>query len=88
MMNSKLLSGGFENRHLNLFSKKIRDEMAQISDISGDDDMIRALQSLPNNSTKQEQEVDEEKDSEDEQMLHQIIHEGRNPNVDLAIKLL
>jgi hypothetical protein len=27
IMNSKLLSGGFENRHLNLFSKKTTDEM-------------------------------------------------------------
>jgi hypothetical protein len=67
IMNSKLLSGGFENRHLNLFSKKITDEMTQVSDISGDSDMSSVLLKIKNlGGPKLETELDEVNDNEDE----------------------
>lgn len=75
LMDSKLLSGGIENRHMNIFSKKTKDQMMDILSISGDNTLLELLT------------VADAKNEDDELML-QAIHAGRNENVDWLIEAL
>lgn len=42
-MSSRLLSGGIENRHMNLFTQKTKDTMADILTISNDYTLLELL---------------------------------------------
>jgi hypothetical protein len=52
IMGSKLLSGGFSNRHLGLFSQKSIDEITEFCNISGDEEMQKAIK-IFNSSTEE-----------------------------------
>ena len=43
IVNSKLLSGGFENRHFHLFSKKITEDVALYSSIANDNHLKEVI---------------------------------------------
>ena len=43
LMSSRLLSGGIENRHMNLFSQKTKDMMSDILTISNDFTLLELL---------------------------------------------
>jgi len=43
LMSSRLLSGGIENRHMNLFSQKTKDTMSDILTISNDFTLLELL---------------------------------------------
>ena len=43
LMDSKLLSGGIENRHMNLFSKATKDQMIDFLTISNDNTLLELL---------------------------------------------
>lgn len=74
LLESKLLSGGIENRFLKIFSKENRKALEEIVDVTGDDQIKDFL--------KSEETIDEDK------ILDEIIHNGKNPEVDRIVDLL
>ena len=74
LLESKLLSGGIENRFLKIFSKENRKSLEEIVDVTGDEKIKEFL--------KSEETIDEDK------ILDEIIHQGKNHEVDRIIDLL
>jgi len=74
LLESKLLSGGIENWFLKIFSKENWKALEEIVDVTGDDQIKDFL--------KSEETIDEDK------ILDEIIHNGKNPEVDRIVDLL
>ena len=75
LMSSRLLSGGIENRHMNLFSQKTKDTMSDILTISND---FTLLELLTVQNTQNEYD----------NVLSAVIQNGKNEFVDYLIEVL
>ena len=75
LMDSKLLSGGIENRHMNFFSQKTKVQMIDILTISNDNTLLELL-------------TVNETDNEHDQILQAIIYPKKNQFVDYLIEVL
>lgn len=75
LMTSRLLSGGIENRHMNLFSQKTKEVITDILTISNDFTLLELL-------TVKDQL------NEDDEILTAVIHPGKNEFLDYLIEAL
>jgi hypothetical protein len=75
ILNSKLLSGGIENRFLTILSKDAVSSLRDLSEVTMDKVIKECL-------TSKSAELDED------QIYESIIHEGKDENVDRVIDLL
>lgn len=78
VLHSNLLSGGFEQRHLGIFSEKTKKQMIGYARIMEDETLTYSMsdQKLTNGSNGQDL------------MIEAIISEGKDPQVDAVIKYL
>ena len=83
-MGSKLLSGGFSNRHLGLFNQKSIDAITQVCTISGDSEMQAAIKIYNDATEEKKTSVADEEES----VLASVIHEGRDRKTDICIAFL
>jgi len=83
IMGSKLMSGGFANRHLGLFSQKSIDEITQVCNISGDIEMQKNIKIYNESNEEQKKSEDEE-----EGILSGVIHAGKDRCTDVLIAFL
>ena len=75
LMSSRLLSGGIENRHMNLFTQKTKDTMSDVLHISNDFTLLELL-TVKDTTT------------EDDEILAAIIHPKKNEFVEYLIEVL
>jgi len=75
LMSSKLLSGGIENRHMNLFTQKTKDTMSDVLHISNDFTLLELLTIKDTNT-------------EDDDILAAIVHPKKNEFVEYLIEVL
>ena len=75
ILDSKLLSGGIENRFLPILSKDTVNSLRDLCEITADKTIKQYLQSEP-------------KELDEDQVFMSIIHQGKDKNIDRVIDLL